>query len=524
MADNRWENNDLDNDGNNPNNWSQGRVPTNADGDNMEFTPGSSNDDCIFTSNVDCAGFEMNASYTGDVKFQSGAGVTCHGELILSGGSGRIDFGSGTHEFKSTMQFSTSTAFTLNFESSTVICSSSTAANFTWANGDTINGSCLFRISGDYNMVANDTINVTGTATFEIASGGTFTMASNMPIDAESGATIDIKSGGTLETGTFGAVNVRDGGTFKLDGTLLLAGSADLYIDHGGTWSSFTGSITTSGANQSVQFQGDCTLPGGTWTIPVEAKFDNRTQQNDTLTWPSCTATFEANVIMEESYTFGGYTYTWDMSVNSPTLKFEADLEFDLIGGSGDDGKLKWIPGTNAIQFTGNSAIKNSNVDPGEEWRVPGGGYGKKSAETPSLGDITVIGDLELQREVYCDDINFNSGTQTDGLDLNGHELIAHGDVTFNSGYDGGTFAGNGGRLYCGGDLTLDGQTFTASAEWIMSARNSIVWNGAGDIQYCRVPGINTYAPAGWTDSGNNKGITFAAAPDKYTTHNVWDD
>ena len=511
MADNFWQNNDADNDGNNANNWSLGRVPTT--GDQMYFEDSNTSDDCTFTASVSCSSLRFNSNYTGDVFWTNGSGLTTTGDWRMDGGSGRMDFGSGTHECGGDANFSTSTSFALNFESSTVILSGTSKA-FRWANNDQINGSCTFRITGSYTGSASDAVVVAGTATLDIDTGATFNMGSSSNLTINDGATFICD--GTWTGGSFADWSIS--GNLEFRGAATFGGAGDIRINATANWSVYTGTFTTVSSLDITCTSSDSpTLPTGTYAFPMNVTIKNTSGANGTFIFPNATITFEASCTFEEVYTFSNYDLVIDMATNNPTLKFEGNLVFDLNGGSGDDGEIVFQYGTNAIQFTGNTTISHSNVGSSNKWRVPGSGDYAQS-QTPTLGDITVTGDLELSDDTYVDSIAFNSGTQTDGLDLAGNELISEGNITFNSGYDGGTFAGDGGRMYARGNLSLDGQTFTATALWEMAARGTLSFAGTGDIEYCRVPGVGGAAYAeNWTDSGNNKNIAFAAQGDQYT-------
>ena len=247
MANNIWDNSDLDNDGNNLNNWSLNQVPTGTDVAYFDVTAVAN---CTFSASLTCAGINVTSAYSGIVDFNDQT-ISTTGDQTYDG-SGEVKFGTGT--ITCTGNFDNADQTTFTPEASTLKMNG-VSKTITSASGKDVNNLTIDGASTVITLSTNIGCAVfTGTnGTFDL-NEKTLAASGNMVLAAAFNfvTAADVMNGCTITVG----------GNFTADGQAMSATASWTLTVTGTAVASGTGSVAYSNASAGT----DITASSGPWT------------------------------------------------------------------------------------------------------------------------------------------------------------------------------------------------------------------------------------------------------------------
>lgn len=468
MAPNIWDDSDVDQDGNNPNNWSLNRVPIAGDIATWDDT---SDFNCVFTGNITCDGFNATSVYDGNIQLGIYTYVIGSDGIVLDHtgtfnlGSATVGITGGPFDYKDVGAWNAGNTATV-----------------------TMNGTCTM-IGVSAAMLYNLTFAAGSTVTVDAATTSAVQVKNELTIDGDA----------VLNDGLWGAVNcdviVNTGATVSGGSPFLLNAPASGHglTVHDGTITALmrvvapaSGSVLAPGAFAAVRVEN-----GATSVLILSAGSYSFTSL--------------------ELQTAAGNSITLNLATNNPTVTVSGDLIIDinstgdviLDGGSvaltvqGDiidqiTGGGTFTADGQDLTFTGTSA---QDIDP------VGGTWGAVIVNKAS-GTATLSGALT------CATFTGTSGT----LKPNGQTVTTTGNMDWASGFVIDTTAITGSAFVVGGNWTADGQDLSGAAgTWDLQVTGTAVASGVGNVAYSDASGFTeiTASAGPWTDGGNNSNWNF---------------
>ncbi len=488
MADNVWNNFIGGNNGNDPDNWVEDRVPTGTDVARWDNT---SDANCLLNDVIACAGFLMTSGYDGDIDMTT-YDVTIVGSVFLVG-TGSFDMGSGTLSI-------TNGTFDNQFV------------------GTFDAGTSELSMSGAYAL---------------IGSGGND--LNNLTI--ESGAT------GTLTTANLDGIDIR--GVCNVIGSVDITTGSRLRLVFDATMTlQATGEISRTGTGLiDVLFMsagGGITLLDGTLTAPVRVN----NVPTGTVFAPGTyggglfTRTTSGPVTLELSagaYDISELKLQADNNANNvlldnsanPTITVTGALEFDLDGAGDititDGDETAWnLQGSVINQVTGGGTFAWDAVA-GATITLTGGNDQNIDFAGASITALIVnktAGKVTITGDFTCASFTGTS-TGTGSFDMNGATITTTGACTWSKAFkfSDDSDAMNGCDWIVGGAFFANGQALYATAAWTLSVAGSVSVLGGGYVEYCDASGGTTFEVGGlpWGDGGNNINWEFDTEANELT-------
>ncbi len=466
MAAVTWNNDAGNNNGNDPDNWVEDRVPTGTDVATWDATSVAN---CTFSGALSCAGINVTAAYSGVIDFNDQT-ISTTGDQTYDG-TGEIKCGSGTITCTGNLDYKDQTTW-----------SKETASWILNGTGKTITS--IVGTRRVYNLTIDGTI-TNSVGRVQVSNGWVINTGKSLTIGTSFG---QLYSGGTL----WGTLTINAGAFVFSGGNVYFKSGSIVNGTHKPNFDFTTiqemeGTFTLGATTRYV-----ITLAGGTYTGDWSFARGNIARTVTFGTGGFQTLTFTGDVDFDD----GGGTYTLDLDTHDPDAVFQGDLT--LV----ETGTLNWSKGTGTVSFTGSSNQELTSLD-------------------KNLGTVEVEktgGIFKLMDETTFD--SFLAGGSADGgeIDFNGQTLDTTGNLTIDTlaNVVSDADAMNGATLNVGGDLDLNGQNgdpllLNATAGWTLNVSGAADADWT-DVAHSNATGTEIDATFNCTDNNNNTNWDFGAA------------
>lgn len=469
MSDTVWNNSDADNDGNNPNNWSDG-LPVagkRAVFDNTNVA------NCVFSSGITCDGIRTASNYSGDIDMGDSLSHSWGSDGVVLGHSGNFDCGAGTsHTVAGSFDWSGHTG---TFTGATATWTMTGAG--TTITGDASGAKRPWKLVIEANVTTGSHVNLQG------HSGG-------LTVD---GATLTIDTGHVFICLSVNAAVTNSG---------AVAGGGELRVNNG-SLTTLSGTITVA----TLRLMGSGTMAAGTYDSANVLLLQDETAAR-TRVFGGAT-TFTGDVTIRNTRTAA---YTLDLDTNSANVRFGGAAVFDIDSSGG----IAFSMGAGSIQFDGDITDQitgSGELDPDSATLLIQG-----SADQDVDGCGATWGDILMNKSAGT--VTLQGGlagatfTGADGtLDPNGQTVTTTGDCIWSDGFDFASAADtmNGCSWVVSGDFTADNQTMNATAAWTLTVTGTAEMDDC-DVEYCDASGGSSVDCYDSVSGGDNVNLLFNAA------------
>jgi hypothetical protein len=395
MANNYWDNSDADNDGNNPNNWSLGNVPTGTD---VAVFDNTSDADCTFSGSISCAGLNATADYDGNIDFGDSLSHSWGSSGFVLAHTGNTDMGTGTTH-------ATAGHYDIGSNSGTFDPATSTV---------TMSGTGNLRGKGTsvesvYNLTIQNGANISQTGSVS-SSGSTGTPAIDIAGQLSLNPGIILTVGNNTEFKFRSTANISGPGTLRINTNTISAGGVSV----------FEAGATVAISNFLVFTpRNGCPIAAGDYQSSFKIQSGSNGGSRATIIGAG---NFTCNSLELEA---GGITdMVLDLATNNPTVTIDGNLTVDLdsigditINASSNAMVLQGnlvdeitgggtfsISGTQALTLTGTS---NQNIDLCDDtWGLI------TINKAGDVGTVTFSGNLDTVgiNVIASDDVDFGDG------------------------------------------------------------------------------------------------------------------